>query len=118
MKLPRGFGKNYFSLNAIVATVNGVAMHKESSRVERFHLQSSSFIKEDETIDELEELESSLLSELCLSTKGCHCNFSFLQQTKKTLKLFSCQKKYKDFFITLNSSISPPKNMFFNIGLI
>ena len=109
MKLPRGFRKNYFSLNAIVATVNGITMHKESTRVERFHLQSSSFVKEDETTEELEELENSLLSELCLSTKGCHCNFSFLQQTKKALKLFFSQKRLTDFFITLNSSISPPK---------
>jgi hypothetical protein len=32
MKLPRGFAKKYFTLNAIVATVSSVTIHKKSTR--------------------------------------------------------------------------------------
>ena len=38
MKLPRGFGKNYFTLRAITATVNQVTMHAQCSRVQSFHM--------------------------------------------------------------------------------
>jgi len=108
MKLPRGFGKNYFSLNAITATVNAVTIHKNVTRVQSFHIQGSSYAKEDETSEELEELEPTVCESIFFSQKACHCNCYFLNHTLKTLKLFSSPKKLIEFYIILNNSISPP----------
>jgi len=108
MKLPRGFGKNYFSLNAITATVNAVAIHKNVTRVQSFHIQGSSYAKEDETSEELEELEPTICESIFFYQKACHCNCYFLNLTLKTLKLFASQKKLIEFYIFLNNSISPP----------
>jgi len=40
MKLPRGFGRNYFTLSAITATVNQVSINANTSRVQSFHMLS------------------------------------------------------------------------------
>ena len=109
MKLPRGFGKNYFSLNAITATVNAITLHKSVTRVQSFHILGSSYSKEDETIEELEELEPTICESTFFSQKACHCNCYFLRLTRKILKLFYTQKKILYFYISLNNSISPPE---------
>jgi len=108
MKLPRGFGKNYFSLNAITATVNAVTIHKNITRVQSFHIQGSSYAKEDETSEELEKLEMLPCETIFISQKVCDCSFYFLNHTLKTLKLFSSPKKLTEFYIFLNNSTSPP----------
>ncbi|MGE4395860.1 MAG: hypothetical protein AB7D34_00235 [Sulfurimonas sp.] len=106
MRLPKGFGKNYFTLRAITATVNQVTLNANTSRVQNFHmLQFSS----DELEAELEEEE--LAATLCtpeLSSKPCHCNCYFLKKTRKTLLLHPNQNYFFDYFKTLNSAISPP----------
>ncbi len=108
MKLPRGFGKNYFSLNAITATVNSITMHESATRVQHFHLHASSFAQEDETIEELEEVEAAPWFELLNANKACHCNYVFTSTTRKILALLVQAKRFPDFYKTLNSDISPP----------
>ncbi|MBU1657711.1 hypothetical protein KKG72_01485 [bacterium] len=105
MKLPKGFGKNYFTLSAITATVNQVSIHGVSSRVQSFHMLKFS-ADELEALEEEEELAA--LCPLELSVKPCHCNCYYLKKTKKTLKQNHSQNKYFNYFKTLNNSVSPP----------
>lgn len=104
MRLPKGFGKNYFTLRAITATVNQVSLNANTSRVQNFHMLS---FNSDE-LDESEEEELATLCTLELSQKPCHCNCHFLKYTRKTLKLYHSQKQDINYFKTLNNAISPP----------
>ena len=110
MKLPRGFGKNYFTLSAITATVNQVSINANTSRVQDFHLINFSDDKL-ENEEELDELD--ILCPLQLSTKPYHCNCFFLKHTLKTLKLYNGQKLFLNYHKRLNNSISPPKQILF-----
>jgi len=105
MKLPRGFGKNYFSLSAITATVNQVTLSADATRTQTFHTPLSFERSEEEILEELE------LEEICplqLSLKPCHCNCYFKKFTKKTLKNHPRQNLHLNYHKTLNNSISPP----------
>jgi hypothetical protein len=106
VKLPRGFGKNYFTLRAITATVNQISLNANASRVQNFHISN---FQGDEIEAELEEeeLAATLLS-FELSSKPCHCNCYYLKKTRKTLLLHPNQNYFFDYFKTLNSAISPP----------
>jgi len=109
VKLPKGFGKNYFTLRAITATSNQVTLNANTSRVQSFHMLQFS---NDELEAELEEEE--LAATLCmleLSAKPCHCNCYYLKKTRKTLLLHPNQNYFFNYFKNLNSAISPP---FFN----
>lgn len=99
MKLPKGFRKNYFRLQAITATTNYIALQKDSSRIETFHIFKT--FSEDELEDEAppEEL-------LLQSTSQCNCYY--VKRAKKALKLCSSAHLPTLYFQTLNSSISPP----------
>ncbi len=104
MRLPKGFGKNYFTLRAITATVNQISLDANRSRVQNFYILNFNS-------DEKEECEEEELDTLCtqeLSLKPCHCNCHFKKKTKKTLKLYHTQKQDINYFKTLNNSISPP----------
>jgi hypothetical protein len=107
MKLPRGFGKNYFSLNAITATVNAVTLQRESVRVQKFHTFGSFECDDAEEIEEFEELEAACLIQQ-VSQKACHCNCFFLSKTKKVLRSFCTPKQNLHFYAILNTDISPP----------
>jgi len=105
VRLPKGFGKNYFTLRAITATTNQISLNANSSRVQSFHMLNFKS-------DELEaEAEDELAAELCLlelPSKACHCNCYFLKRTRKTLKTYHSQNLFFNYFKTLNNSISPP----------
>lgn len=106
MKLPKGFGKNYFTLRAITATSNQITLNANQSRVQSFHMLN---FQSDELEAELEEEEiAATLSTLELSKKPCHCNCYYLKRTKKILLLCPFQKLDFNYFKTLNNSISPP----------
>ena len=104
MKLPRGFGKNYFTLRAITATVNQVTLHAQCSRVQDFHMfhfaSDEGELEEDDPILQGTALE--------LSLKPCHCNCFYKRRTKKAIKLHAFAKTKPQIFVTLNTSISPP----------
>ena len=106
MKLPRGFGKNYFTLRAITATVNQVTMHAQCSRVQSFHM--SNFASDELEAENEEEELAATLGTLEFSQKPCQCNCFYKRRTKKTLKLHALQKSKPQIFVTLNTSISPP----------
>ncbi|MDX9814780.1 MAG: hypothetical protein WC144_00440 [Sulfurimonas sp.] len=100
MKLPKGFRKNYFRLQAITATTNYIALQKDSSRVESFHIFKTF------SEDELED-EAPPECELLLQTTS-QCNCYYVKRAKKALKLCSSAHLPTLYFQTLNSSISPP----------
>ncbi|MDD2356871.1 MAG: hypothetical protein PHX13_03050 [Thiovulaceae bacterium] len=104
MKLPKGFGKNYFTLRAITATVNQVTLHAQCSRVQSFYMVN--FL--DEEVETEEEELAATSSVLELSSKPCSCNCFYKKRTRKTLKLHALQKSRPQIFVTLNTSISPP----------
>ena len=104
MKLPKGFGKNYFTLRAITATTNQVTLHAQCSRVQNFHMIN--FLdKEAETQEEEPAATAGILK---LSSKPCRCNCFYKRRAKKTLILHAHAKSKSKIFITLNTSISPP----------
>ena len=105
MKLPKGFGKNYFTLSAITATSNQVTINAQITRVHNFHMLN---FESEELEAELEEEELEILSPSQLSTKPCHCSYYFLNYTRKTLKLHFIPNLFINYFHTLNNSISPP----------
>lgn len=109
MKLPKGFGKNYFTLRAITATSNQVTLHAITSRVESFHLFH--FLGDDSK-EELEEDPPDALALLEVSSKPCHCNRYYFKRTKKTLELHTFQKYRLDYFKNLHNAISPPSLRF------
>lgn len=106
-RLPKGFGKNYFSLSAITATTNHVTMHAQTSRTQQFHTIHHSS-EELEALAEDEELTTLLANTLELSLKPCHCNCYFNKRTKKAIKLHPKQKFQPHIFVSLNTSVSPP----------
>ncbi|MCX6052618.1 MAG: hypothetical protein NTZ60_08920 [Campylobacterales bacterium] len=106
MRLPKGFGKNYFTLRAITATTNQITLSANASRVQHFHMLHICS-NELEALDEEEEL-SATLCPLSFSFKPCHCNCYFLRKTKKALQLFPNQNHFFNYFKSLNNSISPP----------
>jgi hypothetical protein len=106
VKLPKGFGKNYFTLRAITATSNQVTLNANTSRVQSFHMLN---FKSDELEAELEEEElAATLCTLELSSKPCHCNCYFFKKTRKTLLLHPNQNYFLNYFKNLNNAISPP----------
>ncbi len=105
MRLPKGFGKNYFTLRAITATVNQISINANASRVQSFHMLN---FESSELEAELEEDELLTLCPLQLSAKPCHCNCYFLKFTRKILRLFPNQNFFFNYFKTLNNAISPP----------
>jgi len=107
MKLPRGFGKNYFSLNAITATVNAVTLSKESVRTQHYHIKYA-VGDVDEIIEELEEDSLPCILEI-ITFKPCQCNYHFLKRAKNFLKLFEYIKFRLYRLISFYSDISPPK---------
>ncbi len=106
MKLPKGFGKNYFTLRAITATTNQVTLNAQCSRVQSFHM--ANFLSDELEAESEEEELATTFGVLELSFKPCQCNCFYKKRTKKTLKLHALQKSKPQIFVTLNTSISPP----------
>ncbi|MDD5157907.1 hypothetical protein [Sulfurimonas sp.] len=105
MHLPKGFGKNYFTLRAITATTNQVTLNANAARVEAFHMVG---FFGGEQQEELEEEDIATLCTLELSKKPCHCNCYYLKRTKKILQLFPSQKLDFYYFKSLKNAVSPP----------
>lgn len=107
MRIPKGFGKNYFSLSAICAYSSAAVLHAQCTSFTQSS-RNISFETLEEQDDPLEELE--LL--LCAtprpksSSKHCNCHFKRLVYALTQFLKFQIQT----FFIYLNtrSGISPP----------
>lgn len=105
MRLPKGFGKNYFRLSAITATTNQISLNANSSRVENFYILFSFHNQESK------EIEDELLDEtfyILEKSTPSHCNCYYFKKTLKTLLLHAKQNYFFNYFKYLNNAISPP----------
>lgn len=104
MRLPKGFGKNYFTLRAITATTNQVTLNAQASCVQSFHMLNFNADEQEAELED-DELCAALLE---LSAKPSHCNCYYFKRTKKTLLLCKFQNFNQNYFKNLKNKISPP----------
>jgi len=117
--MPKGFGRNYFSLTAIQATVVAVTIHAIQTATQ---LLSHHLISIDETEDDPNAL---LLSELSILTvtsepdqrllvRSYHCNCYYKRTTRNIFISLYSKFKPKYFCPNIVSGIAPPLNPLFN----
>lgn len=114
MKAPKGFGKNYFSLSAILAYSIEPVLHSTFTRLKSTN--SLSISKED---DDLEEDPPPDL-ELCLQNivsfnKPCHCDCVFRSKTSIIVSLFNFIPRcpyYRTHFAFRRTGVHPPSLLF------
>ncbi len=104
MRLPKGFGKNYFTLAAIQATVSQISMHSQCISMQpALHV---SFDK-DKNLDE-EPPEELLLSPLISNSKASHCSCKCSNYSHLIIKTKSTQNYTIAQFLRTDSVSSPP----------
>ena len=113
MRRPKGFGRNYFQLTAIQATVTAVTIHAITIATQLLsHPLSSTEADEGDPNDPL----LSLLSPLTITSepdsrpqlRSCHCNCYFKRKTRNIF--ISLYTKFKPRYYCPHrvSGISPP----------
>jgi len=110
MRMPKGFGKNYFTLAAIQATVVQHHLSATSVRVQASHLIHSDFDQEESEETELEELLCS--STFSLPTHAGHCNCFYKRITRNRIRNNATPKQYVQPYLYANSVTSPPHSLF------
>jgi len=113
MRTPKGFGRNYFSLTAIQATVTAVTIHAVQSATQ---LLSHQFSSEKESEDDPNDPLLIQLSPLTLASesdprplpRSCHCNCYFKRHTRNTFISLYSKFRPKYYCKHLVSGISPP----------
>ena len=106
MRMPKGFGKNYFTLAAIQATVVQHHLSATSVRVQASHLIHADFEQEKSEDEELEELLCS--STFSLPTHAGHCNCFYKRITRNLIRNNPTPKQYVQPYLYANSVTSPP----------
>jgi len=116
MRAPRGFGKRYFSLTAILAYAVAPRLSAERSRfsvVRNFSFDDEE--QEEEDPPPIAESELCVLSQPS-SSHPCHCNCFFRKRTLLLLKLVrhlaKCNCKCR-FFSFRRTGTHPPRLSFF-----
>ena len=110
MRSPKGFGKNYFTLAAIQATVVQHRLDVTSVRIAASHFTLNS--------DDQESSEEELLDELLLSsapalpTHAGHCNCYYHRVTRNLILQNSKAKHSVKPYLYANSVTSPPFSLF------
>jgi hypothetical protein len=104
MRLPKGFGKNYFTLAAIQATVAQLSMHSQYISMQpALHV---SFESEDNL--EEEPPEELLLSSIAINSKASHCSCLCSHKSHLIIKNKSIQNCTIAQFLRTDSVSSPP----------
>lgn len=104
MRSPKGFGKNYFTLAAIQATVSQETMQSQCSAMQAsYHV--SHYDEEDLEEEHEQELFLSLIQE---SSKASHCSCFCSALSRQTIKNQSFQNYDIPQFLRTNSVSSPP----------
>ena len=112
MRRPKGFGRNYFSLTAIQATVTAVTIHAITTATQLLSHQLTSL--EDSGDDPNDPLV--LLSPLTVTSepdqrllvRSCHCNCYFKRKTRNIFISLYSKFKPKYFCSNIVSGIAPP----------
>ena len=107
MRLPKGFGKNYFTLAAIQASVSQNSLQATSVSIKNHHLYRicESEASEAETDDPL-LLEPFLIVNTHKEAGQCNCYFKRLTQTR--LRHNADENLFISTHLFTNSTISPP----------
>lgn len=111
MRAPKGFGKNYFTLAAIQATVVQHHLSATSVRVQASHLREPDWETKESDDEELEELLCS--STFSLPTHAGHCNCFYNRITRNRIRHNNRPKQYIQPYIYANSVTSPPLSLCF-----
>lgn len=113
MKSPRGFGKNYFSFNAILAYSVQNSLDAKVSSI--YSLLSNRLSKVSEEVDE-DDPPLELLETTCLtSDRPCHCNCFFRLKTRLATLLYHYIPRcpyYNTYFAFRRTGVHPPLNYF------
>ncbi len=104
--MPKGFGKNYFTLAAIQASVVQHHLSATSVRIASDHLISTEFEDKESESEELELLLSA--STFSLPTHAGHCDCYYRQRTRKHKLLNAKPQQNIQTYRYSNSVTSPP----------
>jgi hypothetical protein len=110
MRKPKGFGKNYFTLAAIQATVVQHHLDATSVRMTSDHLIYTAWEQEESEAQELEELL--LCSTPSLPTHAGHCNCYYHRVTRNLILQNAKAKHSVKPYLYANSVTSPPYSLF------
>jgi len=107
MRVPKGFGKNYFSLSAICAYSSSTVLHSQTNS---FIQTSRNFLhvetqEEEESPLELEILENSFIQK---NSSSCHCNCYFKKLLYTLTQFFKFFPQTFFIFNKTRTGISPP----------
>ncbi|BCD62319.1 hypothetical protein NitYY0826_C1195 [Nitratiruptor sp. YY08-26] len=103
----KGFGKNYFRLTAITATVNAVTLQKEAVRCRYFVMFHKLDKKSEPPPDEPIE-EQFIENEREEGSKPCYCNLFFACLAHKVLRLSRIKKPPPCKCRYTKTGIAPP----------
>ncbi|MDA3947211.1 MAG: hypothetical protein PF439_11095 [Helicobacteraceae bacterium] len=106
MRAPKGFGKNYFTLAAIQATVVQHHLNATSVSVRAAHLLNADNEREESQEEEFEELLCS--SSFSLPTHAGHCNCYYKRITRNRIRHNNRPKQRIQPYLYANSVTSPP----------
>ena len=110
MRAPKGFGKNYFTLAAIQASVVQHHLSATAVRVNDAHLVHTEWEQEESENEELEELLCT--STFTLPTHAGHCNCYYHRVTRNLILQNSQAKLTVKPYLYANSVTSPPNSLF------
>lgn len=106
MRRPKGFGKNYFTLAAIQATVVQHRLDATSVRVRTSHLIHTDWQEEETEEEELEELLCA--SQPYLPSHAGHCNCFYNRITRNRIRQNPRPRLHIQPYLYSNSVASPP----------
>ena len=106
MRAPKGFGKNYFTLAAIQASVVQHHLSATSTRVNASHLIHTDWEQEVCEDKELEELLCA--STFTLPTHAGHCNCFYNRITRNRILHHNKPRHNIQTYLYTNSVTSPP----------
>jgi len=110
MRAPKGFGKSYFTLAAIQATVVQHHLSATSVRVHAEHLIHTDW---EEKASENEELDELLCSTAFpLPTHAGHCNCYYTRITRNRIRQNPKPRHHVRPYLFANSVTSPPSEGF------
>ncbi len=104
MRAPKGFGKNYFTLAAIQATVSQITILSQTTRVEQtLHVSYNS----EKDLEE-EPHQELLLSPLIINSKASHCSCHCSRYSRQIIKTQATSNCNVAQFLRTDSVSSPP----------
>jgi len=104
MRTPKGFGKNYFTLAAIQATVSQVTMHSQTVMMQNtLHVN----FNEEDSLEE-EPPEELLLAPIVINSKASHCSCHCSHYSRLIIKNQAIPNYDVAQFLRTDSVSSPP----------